>query len=118
MSRLLVWLHWQFTAGQNRALGQDSGMADASEDDGGNGNSGGEDNDIDDNAEEGKLLSSACCAYSPQLCDPMYKDLTALALSQAPHQPMGNLAASLLVGHLQDNSQLVGTLLLVPVERS
>ncbi len=69
MSRLLVWLYWQFTAEQHRALGQDSGMADASEDNGENGDSAGEDNEMGEDAEEGKLLSSACCAYAPQLCD-------------------------------------------------
>ena len=62
MSRLLVWLYWQFTAEQHRALGQGSGMADASEDDGENGDSAGEDNEMGEDAEEGKLLSSACCA--------------------------------------------------------
>lgn len=69
MSRLLVWLYWHFEAGQHRPLGQDSGMANASEDNGENGDSAGEDSEMGDDAEEGKLLSGACCAFAPQLCD-------------------------------------------------
>lgn len=83
--------------------------------DGENGDSAGEDSEMGDDVKEGKLLASTCCAFAPQLCD--LHDPTALALSQAPHQPTRNLLASLLVEHLQDNCLLVGTLLLVPVER-
>ena len=88
MSRLLVWLYWHITAGQHRALGQDSGMADASEDNGENDNSAGEDSDMGDDAEEGKLLTSTCCAFVPQLCDLHSHDLIALALSQLRRIPM------------------------------
>lgn len=78
--------------------------------DGENGDSAGEDSQMGDDVEEGKLL-----AFAPQLCD--LHDPTALALSQPPHQPKRNLLASLSVEHLQGNCLLVGTLLLVPVER-
>ena len=88
-------------------------MAEASEDDGGNSNSAGEGDDMVDNAEE-EHVRSACCAYASQHFDPYLQDLTELALSQAPHQLSGYLAASLLVGYLQDNCVLVGTQLLAP----
>lgn len=55
---LIVRLHKTFTAGQSHALGEDSDMTDAFEDDTGNGNSAGEDNDMGDDAVKGKLPNS------------------------------------------------------------